>query len=238
MASSKDTSDAASGGERRRQQASTPPRRGRRAGPRAPAPDVQQSRERASTTGRRRRSDPSDRTTARRPRATKATTAATGKRAGRPRASGRPGPAAKAGKRPISGAPARHERRRAASSQTGSSRQTPGLLERLLRWLRMSLRRLQRKLKRALATPQARSILTTLVARRLPGPLRVLVEGLGDPDQRGFLFWALVVMLIVTLVLALLLSVVLAPVTGIVALGGVGVWMLIRNARRPSAQPS
>jgi Flp pilus assembly protein TadB len=102
----------------------------------------------------------------------------------------------------------------------------------------MSLRRLQRRLKRALATPQARRILTTLLARRLPGPLRVLVEGLGDPDQRGFLFWLLVVTLIVTLVLALLLSVVLAPVTGIVVLGGVGVWMLIRNARRPAAQPS
>jgi hypothetical protein len=64
MASSKDTSDAASGGERlrRQQQASTSPRRGRRAGPRAPAPGVQQSRERASATRRWRRSDPSDRT--------------------------------------------------------------------------------------------------------------------------------------------------------------------------------
>jgi hypothetical protein len=102
----------------------------------------------------------------------------------------------------------------------------------------MSLRRLQRKLKRALATPQARTILTALLARRLPGPLRVLVEGLGDPDQRGFLFWALVVTLIVTLAIALLLSIVLAPVIGIVALGGVGVWMLIRNDRQPATQPS
>jgi hypothetical protein len=102
----------------------------------------------------------------------------------------------------------------------------------------MSLRRLQRKLKRALATPQARRILTTLLARRLPRPLRVLVEGLGDPDQRGFLFWGLVVTLIVTLAIALLLSMVLAPVTGIVALGGVGVWMLIRKDRQPATQPS
>jgi hypothetical protein len=102
----------------------------------------------------------------------------------------------------------------------------------------MSLRRLQRKLKRALATPQARTILTALLARRLPGPLRVLVEGLGDPDQRGFRFWALVVTLIVTLAIAFLLSIVLAPVIGIVALGGVGVWMLIRKDRQPATQPS
>jgi hypothetical protein len=102
----------------------------------------------------------------------------------------------------------------------------------------MSLRRLQRKLKRALATPQARRILTALLSRRLPGPLRVLVEGLGAPDQRGFLFWWLVVTLILTLAIALLLSIVLAPVTGIVALVGVGVWMLIRNDRQPAAQAS
>lgn len=102
----------------------------------------------------------------------------------------------------------------------------------------MSLRRLQRKLKRALAAPQARGILTALLARRLPGPLRVLVEGVGDPDRRGFLFWWLVVTLIVTLAIALLLSIVLAPVTGIVALAGVGIWMLIRSDRQPAAQPS
>lgn len=106
----------------------------------------------------------------------------------------------------------------------------------------MSLRRLQRKLerklKRSLATPQARRILTALLARRLPGPLRILVEGLGDPDQRGFLFWWLVVTLIVTLAIALLLSLVLAPVTAIVALIGVGVWMLVQKGRQPAAQPS
>ena len=102
----------------------------------------------------------------------------------------------------------------------------------------MSLRRLQRKLKRALGTPQARRVLTALLARRLPGPLRVLVEGLGDPDQRGFLFWSLVVTLIVTLTIALLLSIVLAPVAGIVALGGVGIWMLVRQGRQPAAQSS
>jgi hypothetical protein len=102
----------------------------------------------------------------------------------------------------------------------------------------MSLRRLQRTLKRALATPKARSILTTLLAHRLPGPLRVLVQGLGDPDQRGFLFWWLVVTLIATPALALLLSIVLAPVTGSVALVGVGVWMLIQKSRQPAPQPS
>ena len=240
MASSNDTRDAASGGERprRQKQASTSPRRGRGAGRRAPAPDVQRSRARASTTGRRRRSDTSDRTKSPASSSHDNNDRGDRKRASRPRASGRPGPTTKAAKRPIGGAPARHERRRAASSQTRSSRQAPGLLARLWRWLRMSLRRLQRKLKRALATPQARRILTTLLARRLPAPLRVLVEGLGDPDQRGFLFWWLVVTLIVTLAIALLLSIVLAPVTGIVALGGVGVWMLIRKGRQPATQPS
>ena len=102
----------------------------------------------------------------------------------------------------------------------------------------MALRRLQRKLKRALATPQAKKLLTALLARRLPGPLRVLVEGLGDPDQRGFQFWWLTVTLLVTLVIALLLSIVLAPVSGIAALVGVGAWMLIRKDRQPAAQAS
>jgi small-conductance mechanosensitive channel len=102
----------------------------------------------------------------------------------------------------------------------------------------MALRRLQRKLKRALATPRARRILTALLARRLPGPLRVLVAGLGDPDQRGFLFWWLVVTLIIMLGIALLLSIVLTPVTAIVALVGVGGWMLIQKGRQPAAQSS
>lgn len=77
-----------------------------------------------------------------------------------------------------------------------------------------------------------------LLSRRLPGPLRVLVEGLGDTKQRGFLFWWLVVMLIVTLAIALLLSIVLAPVTGLAALIGVGVWMLIREDPESATQPS
>jgi small-conductance mechanosensitive channel len=138
------------------------------------------------------------------------------------------------GKRPIDSVSPGHERRRAASP----SDHRPALLARLRRWLRISLRRLQRKLKRALATPQASKILTALLARRLPRPLRVLVEGLGDPEQRGFLFWWLIVTVIVTLAIALLLSIALAPVTGIVALVGVGVWMLIHKDRQPAGQPS
>lgn len=102
----------------------------------------------------------------------------------------------------------------------------------------MSLRRLQRKLKRALTSPEAGRILNALLARRLPGPLRVLVEGLGDPDQRGFLFWWLVVTLFLTVALAGLLSIALAPVTGVLALAGVGVWMLIHQDRPPDAQRS
>jgi small-conductance mechanosensitive channel len=102
----------------------------------------------------------------------------------------------------------------------------------------MSLRRLQRKLKRALDTPRARSIVTAMLARRLPGPLRLLVEGLGDPQRRGFLFWWLAATLIITLAIALLLSIALAPVTGIVTLVGVGGWMLIQKGRQSAAQPS
>ena len=100
----------------------------------------------------------------------------------------------------------------------------------------MSLRRLERRLRRAIATPQARKIMTALLARRLPGPLRVLVQGLDDPDQRGFLFWWLVVTLVVTLVVAVLLSIALVPIVGILALAGVGVWMLIQQGRQPAAQ--
>jgi hypothetical protein len=128
--------------------------------------------------------------------------------------------------------------RKGAASQSGSTGQQKGALARLWRWLRVSLRRLQRKLRRALDTPRARRMLTALLARRLPGPLRVLVEGLGDPERRGFLFWWLVATLILTLAIALLLSIVLAPVTGLVALIGVGAWMLIKKDRQPTAQPS
>jgi hypothetical protein len=81
-----------------------------------------------------------------------------------------------------------------------------------------------------------KKILTALLARRLPGPLRVLLEGLGDPNQRGLLFWWLTVTLILTLAIALLLSIALAPVTGVVAFAGVGVWMLTKKDRRPAAQ--
>lgn len=230
MPSSDDRSDATSGRERvRRQgQGSAPSRRGRGGGGRAAARDAQRRRERASASGRRGEANSSDRTKRRRPRGATTTTAAVGNRASRPPESGTRGPAPKAGKRPTSGGSPRHERRRAPSPPY----QRPGLLAQLLRWLR----RLQRKLKRALATPQARRILTALLARRLPGPLRVLVEGLGDPDQRGFMFWWLIVTLIVTLTIALLLSVVLAPVTGLLALVGVGIWMLIRQGRQPSTQ--
>ncbi len=48
------------------------------------------------------------------------------------------------------------------------------------------------------ATPQARRILTALLARRLPGPLRALVQGLGDRTSAVFCFWWLVVTLVVT----------------------------------------
>lgn len=102
----------------------------------------------------------------------------------------------------------------------------------------MLLRRLQRQLKRALDTPQARKMLTALMARRLPGPLRVLVQGLTDPDQRGFMFWWLVATVLVTLAIAFVLSIALAPVAGIVALAGVGVWRLVQQGRQPAAQGS
>lgn len=229
MASRDDTSDAASGGERLRHQksASASSRRGRGASRRASAPDVQRGRGRASTTAAR-ASKSSEKTN--RPRRPASTTSATaGKRATRLRESGRPRPARKTGKGPIGGAPPGNERRRAPTPSYG-------VLTALWRSLLASLRRLQRKLKRALATPQARRILTALLAHRLPGPLRVLVEGLGDPDQRGFVFWWLVITLVMTLAIGLLLSIALAPLVGIVALVGVGVWMLVQGGRRPAAQ--
>lgn len=212
-----------------RQARREPSRRGRAAGRRAP--DAERGREHASTT-RRRQSNPSGPSKSRSPRAATKTTPPAAKRATRVRESGRRRPATKPGTAPIGSAPPGRERQReTAPAQLGYS-----LLTELWRSLRMWLRRLQRKLRRALATPQARRILTALLAHRLPGPLRVLVQGLGDPDQRGFLFWWLVVTLVLTLAVALLLGIVLAPVAGIVALVGVGVWMLIRQGRQPAAQ--
>lgn len=213
--------------DRARQATGQPSRRARAPGRRAAAPDTQRRREQASATGRR-RSTSSGSTKGRPPRAATKTAAAAGKRAigGRSRGATKPrtGPT---GNTP----PGRERQRGAAPADLGH-----GLLMELWRSLQMWLRRLERKLKRALATPQARRILTALLTRRLPGPLRVLLQGLGDPDERGFLFWWLVVTLVVTLAVALLLSIVLAPVAGIVALVGVGVWMLIRQGRQPAAQ--
>ena len=208
-----------------------PLRREVAAGGRASASDGQRGRGRASTGGRR-RSNPSGPTKGRPSHATTKTTEAAGKRAAHARGSGRPRPKTKAGAGQSGGAPREHARRRdEAPAQHGN-----GLLNVLWRSLQMSLRRLERRLRRAIATPQARKIMTALLARRLPGPLRVLVQGLDDPDQRGFLFWWLVVTLVVTLVVAVLLSIALAPIVGILALAGVGVWMLIQQGRQPAAQ--
>jgi hypothetical protein len=138
----------------------------------------------------------------------------------------------KADRGPIGGAPPGHDSLRPPAP----ARPNHGLLRALWESLRLALRRLQRKIKRALTTPQARAILTALLARRLPGPLRVLVEGIGDPDQRGFLFWWLVITLVLALAIGLLLSIALAPITGIVALVGVGVWTLIEQGRQPSGE--
>ena len=240
MAPSDDTKRARSDGDRprRRPAPSAQTRRARKAGSGATAPDARQGRERSSTPRRARTSSSAEPTRARRPRATATTREATVKRARRPSASGKPKPATKPRKPPIDGGPLTQEHQEAAPSQEGSSSKRPNLLARLRQWLRMTLRRLQRKLKTALGTPQARRLVTALLARRLPGPLRFLVEGVGDPDQRGFLFWWLTVTLIVTLAIALLLSIVLAPVTAILALAGVGIWMLIRDDRQPAAQRS
>lgn len=208
-----------------------PSRRAGAAGDRASAPDPERGRGRASTAGRR-RSDPSGPSQGRPPRAASKTTEAARKGTARARGSGRPRPKTSARAGQNGGAPQKDTRRRDAAP----GRDGDGLLAHLWRLLRISLRRLERKLKRALATPQARKIMTTLLARRLPWPLRVLVQGLGDPDQRGFAFWWLVVTLVVTLVISVLLSIALAPVVAILALVGVGVWVLIQQARQPAAQ--
>lgn len=242
MASSDDRTDPARGGERprRQKQTSASSRRRRDGRGREPAPDMQRGRRRASTTGRR-RSDSSDRTKDRAPRAARKTTAAAkkttegaGRQATRIGEPGRTRQARKPGLGPIGDAAQAHEQWRAGASAPPGQ----GLLAALWRSLQSSLRRLQRQLRRALATPQAGRILTALLARRLPGPLRVLVEGLGDPDQRGFLFWWMVVTLVLTLAIASVLSIALAPVVGTVALVGVGVWMLIQEDRQPAAQQS
>jgi hypothetical protein len=52
------------------------------------------------------------------------------------------------------------------------------------------------------------------------------------------MFWWLVATVLVTLAIAFVLSIALAPVAGIVALAGVGVWRLVQQGRQPAAQGS
>lgn len=231
MATNADSSRTRSPGERPRRQAagSVSSSRGGGGGPRPPRPGSASSRSVPSAQPRPRRA-PSDPTGGRRSRPVRTAAEGIAKPASRSEASVRAGRAAHAATR---------RGRVGSSSQKGgrstASRHQPGLTG-LLPRPGLSLRELQRKLKRALATPQARRILAALLGRRLPGPLRALVEGLGDPGQRGFLFWWSTVTLIVALALALLLSIVLAPVTGLVTLVGLCLGMGIRKGGQARAQ--
>ena len=72
------------------------------------------------------------------------------------------------------------------------------------------------------------------LAGRLPGPLRALasrlVSGLGG--ERGFGFWWLVVTIGLAAAVGALVALVLTPVTAVIALLVVGVWMLLRRVRQ------
>jgi Flp pilus assembly protein TadB len=73
----------------------------------------------------------------------------------------------------------------------------------------------------------------TMLAKRLPGPLRWLAELFisGMKGDRGFGFWWLVVTLGVALGVGALVALLVLPVAALIALIAVGIWMLVRRAR-------
>lgn len=73
----------------------------------------------------------------------------------------------------------------------------------------------------------------TMLAKRLPGPLRWLAELFisGMKGERGFGFWWVVVTLGVALAVGALVALLVLPVAALIALIAVGIWMLVRRAR-------
>ena len=76
-------------------------------------------------------------------------------------------------------------------------------------------------------------VAATMLAKRLPGPLRWLAELFisGMKGERGFGFWWLVVTLGVALAVGALVALLVLPVAALIALIAVGIWMLVRRAR-------
>lgn len=72
------------------------------------------------------------------------------------------------------------------------------------------------------------------LAKRLPGPLGSLARWLmsGLSGDRGFGFWWLAVTLGIALAVGALVALLISPVAGLIALLVVGIWMLVRGARK------
>jgi Flp pilus assembly protein TadB len=73
----------------------------------------------------------------------------------------------------------------------------------------------------------------TMLAKRLPGPLRWLAKLFisGMEGDRGFGFWWLVVTLGVALAVGALVALLVLPVAALIALIAVGIWMLVRRTK-------
>jgi hypothetical protein len=72
------------------------------------------------------------------------------------------------------------------------------------------------------------------LSKRLPGPLGSLARWVisGVSGDRGFGFWWLAVTLGIALAVGALVALLISPVAGLIALLVVGIWMLVRAARK------
>ncbi len=72
------------------------------------------------------------------------------------------------------------------------------------------------------------------LSKRLPGPLGSLARWLisGVSGDRGFGFWWLAVTLGIALAVGALIALLISPVAAVIALLVVGIWMLVRHARK------
>jgi hypothetical protein len=143
------------------------------------------------------------------------------------RSASRSSSAARTGHAPRAGTSGtRSAGQRTRTKRTAPRRRVLGAFVRLLKRLRAEFARL---------TPRLRRRVLAALALRAPGPLRPLVRGLLDRDERDFWFWWMVVTLALGLLVGLLLAVALAPATALVALAALGIWALVRKTRSEPA---
>lgn len=117
--------------------------------------------------------------------------------------------------------------------ETGRTGKRPGLLK-PLRWLRAGLSRAVSRVRtvaRSIRSSLSRAVgwLTDEIKSqvRLIKTLFLAASG----EDRGFMFWWLVVTVAIALAVGLLVAVLLSPVIGLIAALITGIWMLVRGGR-------